>query len=67
MRIVKVQVSLSLPVEVLIYDEDKEWWYKGPLPKDVRKVMRGQVKLFFYATLRRGAICLHEEAPWQEW
>lgn len=68
--IVKVQTSLftnnSKPM-VLVYDEKQEIFYQGILPRDIKKKMNGEPKMFFYAHIKNKRIILDDVAPWQDW
>lgn len=73
-RIVKVQVSLftsdGVP-SMMIYDENREYFYEGAPPKGVFSRMRGRKKAFFWAYVdpaRPGDVeLLKDWVPYQTW
>lgn len=76
--IVKVQVPLATNTEpvAMIYDKRRSFVTTVPVTKDIKKIMRGQFKLFFHAKLvkdkddpRPNAVKveLGKEANWQDW
>lgn len=68
--IVKVQASLVTTAKiqrVLAYNEDRSICFDGPLKPEVRKLLRGRLKAYFYARVRNGELDLEEEAEEQSW
>lgn len=68
--IIKVQTALAGNTPgpwILAYNEDRSAIYHGPAPPAVYEAMGGQVKAFFYATLKNGDLKIGDDAPWQEW
>lgn len=70
--IVKVQQSIVSSdgiKRVLVYDEDRQNHYEGPIPKEIEETLAGRLKAYFYADvpIRPGFVTLLEEAPEQSW
>jgi len=70
--IVKVQISLwgfpaDAPPEVLVYNEDRSVFYKGPLSKETAQLMGNSRKAFFTAEVENGRLKLIGNALWQDW
>lgn len=71
-RIVKIQVALFDLSEkkrnLLVYDEKHEWNFQGLVPmKDIKYLLKGEVKGFWWAINRKGKIEMLSPAPWQTW
>ena len=65
--IVKVQLSLMSNAQVLVYNKNRNKTHMGVAPKGLEKMMGGEYKKFFYATIKNKEFILGEEAPWQSW
>ena len=70
--IIKVQWPLSTTLDVppiLIYNEDRSIKELIPATEEWRKLMKGRVKVYFYATLTEpdGTLTIGEIAPDQSW
>jgi hypothetical protein len=67
--VVKVQLSLHPPGGNVctVYNDDRSVFGLLPTPNDVRHLMRGREKAYFWATMRRGKITLGAKAPTQDW
>ncbi len=70
--IVKVQLSIADThdeQQVLIYTKGHLNWYQGPVNPGIKKLMKGELRKFFYALVpyTSGQIDLLEEAPEQNW
>jgi hypothetical protein len=65
--IVKVQTALNNPaLDAMVYDETRSLEIFVPAD-DVKAVMAGRVKAYFFAKVVGDQIALGEEAPWQDW
>ena len=70
--VVKVQLPLFGPwaAGVLAYNEDRTIEWIETLPDrvtEIRKLVKGKPKTFWFATIQDGFVVLGEPAPWQEW
>jgi hypothetical protein len=66
--IVKVQVSLTTPPTLLVYDKRRKVEWTGPLTPEVAKLLAGRPKAFFLAVINPDrTIGLEQEATWQTW
>jgi hypothetical protein len=60
-----VQVSLSTSNGgTLIYNQDRSVFYETTTTPEIRELMKGKIKAFFYAKMVGTRIQLEEKAPW---
>lgn len=60
-----VQVSLSTSDGgTLIYNQDRSVFYETTTTPEIRELMKGKIKAFFYAKMVGTRIQLEEKAPW---
>jgi hypothetical protein len=70
--IVKVQVpiSSSLPENeqlALIYNKDRSWEVMPPITDDIKRLMNGRAKVFFFVMLESNRLNFVREMPDQGW
>jgi hypothetical protein len=86
--IVKIQLSISTNVNpetdkldggfyytdstFLAYNKSQKFMYEGPTTNDIKKIMKGRQKAFFYCWIVPNkesgwTVDIEEEAPWQDW
>lgn len=68
--IVKVQISIftnEAKRQILIYNEDRSVNYQEDADKDTIKLMDGELKKYFKATIKGKIIHLGKEVGEQEW
>ena len=65
--IVKVQVSLSSPPRVLVYNRDRSVQWEGPLLAEVWRLMRGRLKAFFAAEIVDTVVQLDRRVVDEDW
>ena len=49
--VVKLQISFTTPISMLIYDKNREWQMQQVAPKEILDMMNGTNKEFFTADL----------------
>lgn len=68
--IVKVQTSIETThdtQQVLVYDEHRTFQHECALGPDVRALMKGRLKVYFWACWSGSKLILSTEAPVQNW
>ena len=68
--IIKIQRSIggNAGLTILVYNEDKSLLYEQEQSKQTDNLFVGnELKVYHYATLRKGVIRINERAPEQEW
>lgn len=65
--ILKVELVLDPIDQAVMYSQDRSINWKGDLTDNMRELMDGSFKKFFYATVEEGVITLNAVAPNQDW
>lgn len=68
-EVFKVQSSIGAPrgARVLVYNESRTAMHECAIWPELKKLMRGRQKVFFFGEVIGTEIELDGEAPWQEW
>lgn len=68
MDIFKIQVSLNDGGKtVLVYNRDKSYVYQGPIPKELKKRLKGRAKIYCVCTVDGDTLDIYEEVGAQTW
>lgn len=68
--IVKVQwplLTTEINPLVMVYNKNRKIDLMVPACKGLKKEMKGQFKVFFYAFVKDKQVVLNGVAPWQSW
>lgn len=66
-QIFKIQMPIYGAPLVLIYNKSRSIVSQLPVTKEIKRMMNGHVKAFFYAIHRNKQLEIQAIAPWQEW
>lgn len=67
-QIFKIQVSLTSPPMVFLYNKERTSQGMFPLNNEIKKAMGNDLKKYFYGNHKEdGEIEILSEAEWQEW